>query len=367
MKLLIGMLVFTCGVALAQDERGDIRFVFYNVENLFDIFDDSLAGDEEFLPGGIRNWTWERFLAKERGIYKVLAAVGGWKPPEIIGLCEIENRFVLKWLVRRTPLLKYNYRIIHYDSPDERGMDVALLYLPGQFQPLDSKSVRIEHPDDPTRDILYVKGTVRYRDTLHVIICHWPSRWRGYLESIKDRIMAAETVRRLYDSITLANPGSRILLAGDLNDELNDPSISRILRIQNSGYIVSVPGLYDTGIVNNYQGNSGYWISDTCLYDTGIRSENISGRVLEPEGTLKYQGHWYEFDHIFVNGSFLRDTNLYVFPGSKIIFRPEFLLESDPAGTGKRPYRTYSGYRYLGGFSDHLPVCIDIWQRDVRK
>jgi hypothetical protein len=141
-----------------QETRDGLRFVFYNVENLFDPFDDSLTADEEFLPGGMRGWTWNKFEDKVNLIHKVLVALGGWEPPEIIALCEVENYFVLQWLINETPMRKHEYRIIHRDSPDKRGIDVALLYRPDSFQPLRYHyypvPVRDPHTD-PTRDILY--------------------------------------------------------------------------------------------------------------------------------------------------------------------------------------------------------------------
>ncbi len=375
------------GVRMRNGKRGDLRFVFYNVENLFDPFDDSLTIDEEFLPWGIRNWTWERFLEKEQKIYKVLASVGGWKPPEIIGLCEVENRFVLNWLIRKTPLLKYNYRLIHQDSPDERGIDVALLYIPTAFTPIISGFYTVPDPEesadkhpfeitqklkletapglrpglrpelksevipdfrpDHTRDVLYVKGLVRVGDTLHLIICHWPSRWQGYLESQPSRMAAAKVVKGLVDSILFADRASRIIVAGDMNDELTDPSLKDVLWVQVKESPDADTGLYHTG-GSTGSGNFGISRND---------NRNIPG-------TLKYQGGWYEFDHIFVSGSFFSDSGLFVNPGGKRIFAPSFLLENDPGSTGVKPYRTYNGYRYQGGFSDHLPVFIDIYRGD---
>ena len=172
--LLLFSIVFplTCPeISLAQECRGDVRFVFYNVENLFDTFDDSLSLDDEFLPWGNRSWTWGKFLEKEHRICKTLASIGLWEPPELVGLCEIENRFVLNWLTRKTPLMKYNYRIIHQDSPDERGIDVALLYLPSRFRVLNWYCVPVQGLRDPTRDVLYVRGLVMDRDTIHILIC----------------------------------------------------------------------------------------------------------------------------------------------------------------------------------------------------
>lgn len=325
-------LIWSAGI-FAQEGRGDLRFVFYNVENLFDPFDDSLTLDEEFLPGGGKHWSWQRFLEKENRIYKVLASAGGWNPPELIGLCEVENRFVLNWLTRKTPLLKYNYRVIHQDSPDERGIDVALLYIPSMFSPQEWRYIPVKRLPEPTRDILYVRGLAMDRDTLHLVICHWPSRWEGILESLPERMETARTVRGLLDSLARTSPKARILVAGDLNDELSDISLSSILRVQTPGPV----------------------LSDTILYNTGkrIQTEDIYG-------TLKYRGRWYEYDHIFASGSFITDTNLFVRSAGKEIYAPDFLLEKDPAWLGVRPFRTYRGYKYTGGFSDHLPVYIDI-------
>jgi hypothetical protein len=337
MKVLFSMLLFFGGIACAQEGRGNLRLVFYNVENLFDPFNDSLTMDEEFLPAGIRHWTWERFLEKERRLYKVLAAAGGWEPPGIIGLCEVENRFVLHWLTSKTPLLKYEYRFIHRDSPDERGIDVALLYLAAKFTPFCWDYIAVEGLTEPTRDILYVKGLVLDLDTLHLFICHWPSRWEGYLESMHERMAAANILRAQLDSIRQENPAARILVVGDFNDELHDPSLSKILGVRPPEDLPR----------------------DSILYHTG---KCQTGPESAP-GTIKYGNTWYEFDHIFASGSLFDDSGLHIRPGGKRIFRSEFLLENDPAYTGKRPIRTYRGYNYCGGFSDHLPVYIDFYRR----
>jgi hypothetical protein len=239
--------------------------------------------------------------------------------------------------------MKYHYRVIHEDSPDERGIDVALLYLPGKFKVVSHRSLCVcpvrqsttAPGGDPTRNVLYVKGMANVRDTLHLVICHWPSRWEGYLESQPGRGMAAGTVRRLVDSISGADPQARIMVSGDLNDELSDPSLSEILEVD---WPEADPSAFR-------------------LYQTTVKR----GRTGSPEnGTMKYQGCWYEFDHVFVNGNLLNDSCLYVLPASKKVHDPDFLLEKDPGGTGRRPFRTYRGYTYHGGFSDHLPVYIDL-------
>jgi hypothetical protein len=366
MKAWIYLFLICPGMLFAQEGRGDIRFVFYNVENLYDPFDDSLALDDEFLPGGIKRWTWERFLEKERRICKVLASVGGWKPPEIIGLCEIENRFVLDRLTRKTPLMKYNYRIVHRDSPDERGIDVALLYLPGKFRPLESKFIGIGALAEPTRDVLYVRGLVPERDTIHLLVCHWPSRWEGYLESMPGRLEAARIVRGVLDSLWKAHPAPKILVAGDLNDELCDPGIASVLRVDPRAIRPPAgdPVFIDT--VLYHTGDPGF--SEACRpgrSHSGPGNEQ-AGRESTGQrpGTLKYRGRWYEFDHIFASGSFFTGSNLFILPGSKVIYAPGFLLEEDPGLPGKRPFRTWQGHRYYGGFIDHLPVYIYIRRRD---
>ena len=319
-----------------QESRDRLRFVFYNVENLFDPFDDSLTADEEFLPAGLRGWTWSRFEDKVKRIHKVLVALGDWEPPELIGLCEVENHFVLHWLVSETPLKKHEYRVIHRDSPDRRGIDVALLYRPGFFRPVSYQCYRV--PDqgscpESTRDILYVKGILNEGDSLHLLINHWPSRWGGTLESRPERLAAAGLLRHILDSLFMADRQSRILVAGDFNDELTDASLRDCLGVQRPGAHCPDDALY-------------------FPYD---------GPLTGRPGSLKYQGRWYGFDLILVSGALLQDQALCVSRDGYRVFAPDFLLEDDPQWLGSRPFRTYRGYRYQGGFSDHLPVYIDLF------
>lgn len=328
--VLFPMLLF------GQESREGLRFVFYNVENLFDPFDDSLTADEEFLPWGIRGWTWKKFEEKVNGIHKVLVALGGWEPPELLALCEVENYFVLHRLIHETPLRKHEYQIIHRDSPDPRGIDVALLYRPGFFLPIRHRyypvPVGCSHPD-PTRDILYVKGIINGGDSLHLLINHWPSRWEGVLESRPERLAAAAVLRHILDSLIMADEHSKILVAGDFNDEVTDISLRDSLGVQ-------LP-------VNFCQDDHLYFPGDSPMPG-------------QP-GSLKYRRRWYGFDLILVSGSMLHSQGLSVSKNGYRIFSPGFLLEDDPQWLGKRPFRTYRGYRYHGGISDHLPVFIDIY------
>ena len=335
MKILCIIICLFPGHLLAQKARGDLRFVWYNVENLFDPFDDSLKADEEFLPWGMRHWTWQRFENKINRLYKVLASSGGWHPPELIGLCEVENNFVLYRLCRKSPLRKYGYRWIHHESPDRRGIDVALLYLPAAFHPLAHSWHEIDFADTNkfSRDILYVNGTVNIQDTLHLILNHWPSRWEGKLESEPARLAAALVARQLFDSIIQQSDRAGILLAGDFNDEISDPGIMDVLGVKSC--------------------RSGF--SDKLLYHLQ------EGRHAVVPGTLKYRGRWYSFDHIFASGGLLSGNKLHIFCDGLKIHAPAFLLERDTDWPGLKPYRTWHGYRYQPGFSDHLPVYVDLW------
>ena len=171
-----------------KNER--IRLVFYNVENLFDYFDDPDTRDEEFLPEGKRHWTKRRYEDKLQKIAKTIIATGGWEPPALVGLCEIENRYVLEGLTSFTPLKPIGYEIVHQDSPDKRGIDVALFYRPEKFQLIDYTYHPVNFPFEPesrTRDILHAVGILPGQDTLHLFVNHWPSKYGGALETIPKR------------------------------------------------------------------------------------------------------------------------------------------------------------------------------------
>lgn len=380
--LFIGLAVLQCARGWAQEGRGDVRFVWWNTENFFDPFDDSLTEDEEFLPWSPRHWTWERFERKTVNISRVIAATGGWKPPEIIGLAEIENKLVMHRLCRKSPLLKYNYQWIHEDSPDSRGIDVALMYLPSSFQPLHyAYHKAYEEKGIKTRDILYVKGLVAGGDTLHLILNHWPSRWGGILETEGRRAYAAACCRRLIDSIMHAGGRPCILIAGDFNDEATDNSIKKVLAIQSCR---EPDGPYPDSLIFKLERAQESHVEGSLNYDV--------------EGSLKYQGRWYGFDQVFVSGHMLYSGNqlsivsgkkqlstiyggkqlnsmhgqdarsgLFVMSDGLRIYQPAFLLERDDQYTGMKPRRTWIGYRYQDGFSDHLPVIVDLYTRDIKS
>jgi predicted extracellular nuclease len=319
----------------------ELRFMFYNVENLFDTENDPNKNDEEFLPSEGKFWNWYRYRTKLFRIYQVISAIGEWSPPEIIGLCEIENRTVLEDLINKTPLVNAGYKIIHYESPDSRGIDVGLLYREQFFTPLYQEKIPVVFPDNArsTRDILYVKGVTARKDTLHVYINHWPSRWGGQLETEPKRMHAASVLKNHVDSVLEADFHPNILIAGDLNDYPDNKSLTDVLKSKTSGYDTPLPEeLYNLSYYLQFEKN---------------------------QGSHKYRGEWGVLDQIIVSGSLLyQHTRFSANLESVSVFSPEFLLEDDESYTGKIPNRTYIGYKYNNGFSDHLPVYIDFYKSE---
>ncbi len=319
-------------------QRGDARVMFYNVENLFDTRDDPDHKDEEFLPGAHRHWDEYKYKQKLVKIYKVAAAVGGEEPPELIGLCEIENKGVLIDLIYKTPLSKYNYRVIHKESPDWRGIDVGLLYLNDQFTLLKNEFISLQFPFDTgskTRDILYAKG-ILLQDTVHLFVNHWPSRYGGRLSSEPKRVYAASMLRKHIDSVLSVHPYAKIIVMGDYNDEPENKSIQDILKANSQLQNIHRGELYNL---------SGYLQANTRA------------------GSYKYKGHWNMLDQFIVSGFCLLDSSgLHTSKKSVGVFREKFLLERDHSHVGYKPFRTYLGYRYNKGYSDHLPVFLDLYK-----
>jgi predicted extracellular nuclease len=311
--------------------------MFYNVENFFDYYNDSLTQDDEFLPDGDRHWNYSRFTDKLKKIYKVIIAIGGSEAPEIIGLCEIENRYVLNKLIFNTPLSKYEYEIVHQDSPDSRGIDVALLFRKDKLELLQNSFLNISFPWNPlkkTRDILYFKGLTKGKDTLHIFINHWPSRYKGQLETESYRVYVASVLKNKVDSIFNTSKDSHIIIAGDFNDEPQNKSIKEILSAETDISAIKSNKLY----------NLSYLLSDSTK-----------------TGTVKYKFIWEMFDQFIVSGSLLDTIKISTTSNDIHIFSPDFLLEEDNKYMGYRPFRTYRGYKYTGGYSDHLPVYLDIF------
>jgi len=321
-----------------SENSGRFRIMFYNAENFFDTKHDTMKWDDEFLPTGKKYWTERKFWEKVNHLAKVITSVGAWDPPAIIGMCEVENRYVLEQLVHHSPIKNINYRIIHKESPDRRGIDVAFLYRKEKFRPLSYHFYPINFPFNKrskTRDLLYVKGIVENSDTIHVFVNHWPSRWGGQQETEPKRMFVAKTLRTITDSIFDVNPKSNIFIMGDFNDEPENKSLREVLY----AHLEFTPVLPDTALYNLI----------------GIIQKRTG------QGTHKYHGTWGVLDQIIVSGALLNKQNkIYTAYELSHIFKADFLLEPDERYTGKRLNRTYIGYKYHGGFSDHLPVYADI-------
>ena len=336
MKHLFFLFLFIHLLTSGYSQTGDsYKVMFYNVENLFDTFDDSLKKDEEFLPEGNHFWNNHKYYTKINQIYKVIVAVGEWNPPAIIGLCEIENRKVIYDLTNNTPLVKYEYKIIHKESPDRRGIDVGLLYRENMFKPLSKSFIPINFPKQPnskTRDILYVKGIAINTDTLHIFVNHWPSRWGGQLESEERRLYLASVLKSKVDSIFKSNNKSNIIVTGDFNDYPDNKSIKNVLSANQNFDNISSDQLYN---LSSYL----------------FKTKNI--------GTHKYHGEWGVLDQFIVSGNLLNHENkVYTTTNDIYIFNKEFLLEPDGAYFGFKPNRTFIGFKYNGGYSDHLPTYL---------
>jgi hypothetical protein len=301
---------------------------FYNVENLFDTQDDSLKQDDEFLPYGVRGWTPTRLRTKYHNLYKVIAGLGNvGQPPALVGLAEVENRAVLEGLLRHTPLHRQRYQIVHEESPDQRGIDVALLYDPAQFRYLSHEAVPVDLSgisERPTRDILYVRGVLFGSDTVHCFINHWPSRYGGVGGSAPRRQRAAAVLKRRLKALRQECPDARIIITGDFNDGPTDASLRTLVETNGPG----------SPLVN---------ISEYAC-----------------AGTHKYQGEWSTFDQFIVTKNLLNGEALKVEEGGAHCYRPDWLAEEDTQHLGFRPRRTYVGYRYHGGFSDHWPVYLQL-------
>ena len=325
-------------LALLAKEPGSAQesynIVFYNVENLFDIWDDPETSDEEFLPESLRHWTKQRFEDKIKMIYKTLVTAGEGQFPDIIGLAEIENLWVVEYLIHKTPLNKVSYGIIHKESPDPRGIDVALLYRKDRLQPIDFEFIPVSGAESNnfiSRDILHFTAELG-KEKVHFFVNHWPSRSGGYTETKEKRNIAAGILRKCIDSLFIENAMSNILIMGDFNATPNERCFASILKA------LPYPG-------NN---SSFYLINLSTIWSK------------RAEGTIRNGGQWETFDQMICSRNLLTNPNLYIDIQKGGICNFDFLLEPDPTYLGNKPYRTYLGPVYHGGISDHLPVKISL-------
>lgn len=306
--------------------------MFWNVENYFDTYDNPSTTDEEFTPTGDNRWGRARFEKKRDDIAKtiLLAADQYGDLPALIGLAEVENAFVLQELLEETPLARTQYKYIHKDSPDSRGIDVALLYREELFTPLETKYIGFSFP---TRDVLYTKGVVNGLDTLHIMVNHWPSKRGNEESSGRKREYVSLKVSHVVDSILLRNPAANIVLMGDFNDT---PASS---PLKNLGQLTNLAKWAD-GAEGSYKYRESWSMIDQFL---------VSENLIKEESSIKEKNEAFRPQWIYTH------RNME-------IFAPEALFAEDATYMGVKPKRTYSGPRYLGGISDHLPVVFKLYK-----
>lgn len=342
-KVILGFFLVTIGIlsltAVSPNPVKDntLTVAFYNLENLFDTKDDPKTNDQEFLPDGPFEWTDARYQQKLKQMAKAIEFLGDEDGPEILGVCEVENRSVLEDLAATKALKKRGYGIAHAESPDQRGIDVALLYKEKRFFPLYQKSYNVPFPENEdliTRDILLVKGILDKKIDVTFLVNHWPSR-RGGDESSWKRERAAEVLRHIVDSIMFLDPYANIVMMGDFNDDAENVSINKVLKASTDS----------VGTMS------------TLLYNC-MSTLKAAGR-----GTLKYKGEWNLFDQIIVSAGMLTNQgSLHYVKGSANIFNPEWMAQVKETGDWKdAPIRTFIGKKHNpDGFSDHFPVYVTL-------
>lgn len=323
LRLCLIWLVLFPLFGFAQEEDASLLIVELNTENLFDTTHDSLKNDYDFLPDGNYHWSRHRYWQKVNRIGQTIIACGDgpkWRLPDLVALCEVENDSVLMAITKRSLLRKARYEYIMTHSPDERGIDVALLYSPFSFDPVGSQSIRIIPVAGmkPTRDILYVKGRVITGDTLHVFVVHAPSRSGGEAQSRPYRLHVATALANAIDSVYSSSPEAKVIVTGDFNDYSNSPSLQL---------------LYAHGLKN---------VSSEAKGHNGAKA------------TYRYHGEWRSLDQMLVSRN-LKDNVAGCWIGDY-----PFLLEPDEKYGGVKPHRNYYGPRYNNGFSDHLPLIMEL-------
>jgi len=281
-----------------------ITIVNYNVENLFHPAHDSVAGepkeDLEWTPEGERRWNYTRYYRKEENIARVLTNIGEWDGVDVVGLEEIENAAVVKRLCYT--LRRGEYDFVHYESPDRRGIDVALIYKKARIDTISTDILRVDIAPETTRDILYVCAQVDKKDTIHFFVCHLPSQRGGKAESEWKRESAKRVLEQAIDSVYSVDPQAKIIVMGDMNED-------------------------------------------------GMKIKGLKDERMKGEGTHKYQGRWTFLDHFYVSPSLDSLSHAYVYDA-------EWIQEPDEKYMGLKPKRTYNGFTYQNGYSDHLPIVL---------
>jgi len=326
--LVILVIAISSCTSVRKTLRNEYTVVSYNVENLFDTVDDPKIPDEEFLPTSEKKWDSERYQKKLNDLVRVITEINPKELPEIVGLVEVENRTVLEDLTLTGALKNQKYGIIHEESPDYRGIDVALIYRQDAFQEISHETLPVVFPDDPefkTRDILHVTGKIRNK-IVHVFVNHWPSRIGGDEKTEPKRVLAASVLKSKTDQILAEDPSARIIIMGDMNDEPANKSLFETLGAESP--------------------------------DSGARLVNL----MMPDdakglGTYFFSGSWNMLDNLVVSDALIKGKRFQVVDKKGFIFTNDWMIFTNKNGD-KTPNRSYVGNKYVAGVSDHFPVYL---------
>lgn len=336
------LLILSASQYFASAQESKIQVGFYNLENLFDTIDDKFSDDSEFLPTGRTIWNSNKYETKLNNIASVIRAISSSENLDgiaVMGLCEVENKIVLDQLVQNKNLADLKYRVVHSDSPDKRGIDVALIYQENHFIVENQKSHTL-YLTDPisgerifTRDQLVVSGKLRGEPSTF-IVNHWPSRRGGKTNSEPKRLAAAQLTKYIVDSLYAIDSLQNIFIMGDFNDDPNNLSITQQLGTKNS-----IDSLHPKALFNPMYN----------LFQQG-------------KGTLCYRDVWNLFDQIIINGNLIHNSKKFSYQKVEV-FSPDYLKQKE--GRYKNyPFRTLAGSKYIGGYSDHFPVYLILELKD---
>ncbi len=334
--ILVLCFIFTFGIAQEKKVYKVNTVAFYNVENLFSLEEDEFTVYQDRNPRGEGFYTKPVYESKLKNLAKVISEIGSdvtGTPPAIVGMCEVENRQVIEDLVNQDALLSSDYGIIHYDSPDRRGIDVALIYQKKLFVPTNTQSRELVMYRDNdvtqrvyTRDQLVVSGLLD-GDKIHFIVHHWPSRSGGEARSRPNRLKAAALNKKIIDSLHSLDPYAKIVNMGDFNDDPTNESLKGVLKAKSNREQVEIMEIYNP-------------MED--MHKKGF-------------GTLAWRDGWNLFDQVMVSAGLLsKDYSTYQFYKAGI-YNPSYL--ANPRGRYKGyPYRAFADGGFTGGYSDHFPV-----------
>lgn len=335
--LVLTVIIFGTETLTAQKQEVKVAAIgFYNLENLFDTEDDPDIWDEEFTPDGSKAWTEDKYQEKLTNMAYVISQIGTELTPNgvsILGICEIENRKVVEDLLKEPQLADRGYKIIHYDSPDFRGIDVGLIYNPDHYKVTKSTPINVDisvgDNKRTTRDILHVEG-IFDGEPLHVLVNHWSSRRGGEKKSAWKRNKAAKICRAVVDSLEVANPGAKVIVMGDLNDDPTNESVRSHLRA--------------VGKKKDLRKNRFLFNPYEDLYRRGL-------------GSNAYRDSWSLFDQVIMTESLTNEEQDGYYFHKGQVFNKKFLIQRSGQYKGY-PMRTFSFDKYQGGYSDHFPSFI---------